>query len=144
MQTLFFGELKSEIFIGTFKFVKYFKYKADTSKVFAATWCRILRNISRKPCLNLWNRNLRTKNLIFRRIFAKKKLRGNWTLPSFCLKVTARDTSHGRQITNRKSRLFLRKNRFIHVLEMSKSAQNKQLTIYILYTLDSASNYSAI
>jgi hypothetical protein len=28
--------------------------------------------LSRKPSLNLWNWNLRTKNLIFRRIFAKK------------------------------------------------------------------------
>ena len=52
--------------------------------------------LSRKPSLNLWNWNLRTKNLIFRRIFAKKtKLRGNWTLPSSFLKVTARELLPG-------------------------------------------------
>jgi hypothetical protein len=84
--------------------------------------------LSRKPGLNLWNWNLRTKNLIFRRIFAKKtKLRGNWTLPSSFLKVTARELLPGAksQIANHGG--FLRKNRFIHVLEKSKSTQNKQL-----------------
>jgi hypothetical protein len=84
--------------------------------------------LSRKPSLNLWNWNLRTKNLIFRRIFAKKnKITRKLNSPQFFFESHSARTSPGRQITNRKSRGFLRKNRFIHVLEMSKSTQNKQL-----------------
>ena len=47
-----------------------------------------------------------------------------------CACAKAYQPCPGRQITNgksAKSRGFLRKNRFIHVLEMSKSTQNKQL-----------------
>ena len=108
-------------------FCYFLEYKNGTFRDFAVSGCRILRTIQKTKFESLKLKSSDEKPNFSAYFCQKNKITRKLNSPQFFFESPSARTSPGRQITNRKSRGFLRKNRFIHVLEMSKSTQNKQL-----------------